>query len=201
MFNDWRHQINRWQNVMRNKIILLTTAGIIATSLFMSCSSIPKNAKPVTGFQPKRYLGNWYEIARFDYRFEKNLSNVMAQYSFLDNGDIKVLNSGFDTKKKKWKSSTGSAKFTKSSDVAALKVSFFKPFYAGYNVIAIDDNYQYALVAGRNLNYLWLLSREKTMPEKVKQQFLGLAKEIGYDVSQLIWVEHDMVSPYAPNSK
>jgi apolipoprotein D and lipocalin family protein len=188
-------------NNMRNKIILLTTAGLLATSLFMSCSSIPKNAKPVTGFQPKRYLGDWHEIARFDYRFEKNLSNVMAQYSFLDNGDIKVVNSGFNTKNKKWKSSTGSAKFRKSSDIAVLTVTFFKPFYAGYNVIAIDADYRYALVAGRNLNYLWLLSREKTMPEKVKQQFLSTAKEIGYDVGQLIWVEHDMANPYATSNQ
>lgn len=185
------------KDMRKNQIILLTAAGLLATSFLMSCSSIPKNAKPVTGFQPQRYLGDWYEIARFDYRFEKNLNNVMAQYSFLANGDIKVVNSGFDTKNKKWKSSTGSAKFRKSSDIAALKVTFFKPFYAGYNVIAIDENYQYALVAGRNLNYLWLLSREKTIPNQVKQQYLNLAKEIGYDVSQLIWVEHDMVSPYA----
>jgi apolipoprotein D and lipocalin family protein len=89
------------------------------------------------------------------------LDNVTAQYSFKENGEIKVLNSGYNTKTKEWKSATGSAKFRKDKTTAALKVSFFKPFYAGYNVIAIDKDYKYALIAGQNLKYLWLLSREK----------------------------------------
>jgi apolipoprotein D and lipocalin family protein len=68
-------------------------------------------------------------------------------------------------------------------------VSFFGPFYAGYNVIAIDRDYKYALVAGESTDYLWLLSREKTMPESVKQEYLQKAKEIGYRTEDLIWVK------------
>ncbi len=79
-------------------------------------------------FDAERYLGTWYEIARFDYKFEKDLDNVTAQYSFKENGEIKVLNSGYNTKTKEWKSATGSAKFRKDKTTAALKVSFFKPF-------------------------------------------------------------------------
>lgn len=67
----------------------------------------------------------------------------------------------------------------------------FRPFYASYNVIALDDNYQYALIAGKNLDYLWILSRSKTIPEEIKSSYLKIAKEIGYDTSKLIWVKHD----------
>ncbi len=181
---------------MKNKKIVLGIAlAAAATVLLSNCASIPKKAKAVSNFDADKYLGTWYEIARFDYRFEKNMDNVSAQYSLKNNGNIRVFNSGHDYKKHTWKSSTGEARFRNSKTVGALKVSFFKPFYAGYNVIAIDEDYQYALVAGSSLKYLWLLSRKKTIPESVKQDYLKLAEEIGYDTSKLIWVKHDQENP------
>lgn len=81
--------------------------------------------------------------------------------------------------------------------MAALKVSFFGPFYSGYNVVALDENYQYALIAGKNLDYLWILSRTKTIPEDIKAAYLKIAREIGYDTSKLIWIKHDKTNnPY-----
>jgi len=76
-----------------------------------------------------------------------------------------------------------------SEHESRLKVSFFKPFWSGYNVIDIADDYKYALVAGKNLDYLWILSREKTIPENIKTRFLEKAKSVGYNTSRLIWVE------------
>lgn len=72
-----------------------------------------------------------------------------------------------------------------------LKVSFFGPFYSGYNVIAIDENYKYALVAGKSTKYLWILSRETTIPENIKKDYLRIAENIGYNIKDLIWVKHD----------
>ena len=74
---------------MKNKIILGTVLAIATITLLSSCSNIPKNAKPIEKFDAERYLGTWYEIARFDYKFEKDLDNVTAQYSFKENGEIK----------------------------------------------------------------------------------------------------------------
>jgi len=65
------------------------------------------------------------------------------------------------------------------------------PFYSGYNVIALDDDYRYALVAGKDLDLLWILSRETMVPEEIKDKYLQLSEEIGYDSSDLIWVEHN----------
>ena len=100
-----------------------------------------------------------------------------------------MINRGYDARKDKWKESVGRAVFVEEPDVAMLKVSFFGPFYAGYNVAALDPEYKYALVIGRNLDYMWLLSREKTMPENIKNQYLETARQIGYDTSRLLWVE------------
>lgn len=165
----------------------------ILSFLFVSCnaSTIPEKAKPVENFDVNRYLGTWYEIARFDFYFERDLNNTTAYYSLDEKGNLKVLNRGFNVKTKEWKQAEGIAKFRAEKNIGALKVSFFGPFYSGYNVIALDSDYKYALIAGKDLDYLWILSREKGIPEAIKQQYLTLANEIGYDVSRLIWVEHD----------
>ncbi len=161
--------------------------------LFSFCSgqSIPKGAKPVKPFDKEKYLGIWYEIARKDFRFERDLSNVTATYTLNKNGTIKVVNRGYKYITKEWKEAIGKAKFAGASDEARLKVSFFGPFYAAYNVIAIDSNYQYALVVGKNTKYIWILSRKTTIPEEIRQQYLKLATDIGFNISDLVWTSHD----------
>ncbi len=173
---------------------IVGAAALVGISLFLnSCASntIPEKATAVQNFDKAKYLGKWYEIARLDFVFEKGLDNTTAEYSLKDNGMIRVDNKGYNAKKDKWSESIGKAKFVGAENVAMLKVSFFGPFYAGYNVIAIDENYKYALVAGDSLKYLWILSREKTIPENIKNDYLKKAKEIGYNTSDLIWVKQD----------
>lgn len=177
------------------KIIAYTALGVgvgagVAAWLHYR-RSIPKNAVAVKPFDLNRYLGKWYEIARYDYFFENNLNNTTAEYSLNTDGTVQVLNRGYNYKTAEWKEAKGKAKFVGDSNEGRLKVSFFGPLYSGYNVIAIDPNYRHALVAGRNLDYLWLLSRDKVMPEDIKNNYLQIASELGYDTSQLIWVKHN----------
>lgn len=87
-------------------------------------------------------------------RFEKDLVNTIANYSLREDGKIKVLNRGYDTINKKWKEAEGKADFVNNSPDGRLKVSFFGPFYAGYNVIMMDPDYENVLVAGNDLKYL-----------------------------------------------
>ncbi len=165
-----------------------------AVTLFISCSSLPEGATPVENFEKEKYLGIWYEIARLDVSFEKNLNNTSAEYSLNEDGTIRVLNRGYNTKKKKWTKAVGKAKFVEDENIGRLKVSFFGPFYGGYNVVALDPEYKYALVAGSSLKYLWLLSRETSVPDKVKSDYLQIAEEIGFNTADLLWVEHDKSS-------
>lgn len=168
---------------------LLVGIGLVLNSC--ACKTIPEKASAVQNFDKTKYLGKWYEIARLDFKYEKGLNNVTAEYSLKENGMIKVDNKGYDFEKDKWKQSIGKAKFVGEETVGMLKVSFFGPFYSGYNVIAIDDDYKYVLVAGESLKYLWILSREKTIPESIKNDYLKKAKDIGYTTSDLIWVKQD----------
>lgn len=173
---------------MKTHVIL--SALVLALAL-ASCRSIPKGATAVKPFNQEKYLGTWYEIARLDYKYERHLDHVTANYGLKPNGLISVTNKGYDTRKQTWKESRGKAKPAGDPQEARLKVSFFGPFYSGYNVIAIDDEYRYALVAGKSTDYLWLLSRSKTMPEDVKTNFLKKAQALGYNTNQLVWVNQD----------
>ncbi len=168
------------------------TLGLFAISIFWNACrvGIPKGAKAVSPFDTKKYLGKWYEIARMDFKFERNLNNVTATYSMEDVNKIRVDNRGYDTVKKEWKQSIGKAKLLNQKE-ARLKVSFFGPFYAGYNVIAIDPEYRYALIAGNDLDYLWILSRSPILPEQVKNSYLNKAKALGYSTEDLVWTVHD----------
>lgn len=165
-------------------ILLLACAGN-----FFACTMEPKiNAKPVSSFEIERYLDDWYEIGRFDFKWEKDIKNVRANYSLNKDGTIKVTNSGYNYVSKKEKQSIGKAKFASSrKDVADLKVSFFGPFYSAYKVIALDPNYQYALVAGANNKLMWILSRTPSIPSNVKENYIKIAQSAGYDLTDFVW--------------
>ena len=173
------------------KIMVFAAVGVGVAAWLHFRSSIPKNAVAVKPFDIKRYLGKWYEIARIDYLFENRLNNTSAEYSLNPDGSVKVLNRGYHSPSGKWKEATGRAIFAGDDKEGKLKVSFFGPLYSGYNVIALDNNYQYALVAGRNLDYLWLLSRERTMPATIIEDYLQQARRLGYDTTKLVWVEQN----------
>ena len=155
------------------------------------CVGIPDAVSPVTGFQLERYLGKWYEIARLDHSFERGLTRVTAEYSLRSDGGVRVLNRGYSASEKAWKEAEGKAYFVTTADQGYLKVSFFGPFYGSYVVFELDrDNYQYALVCGPNKSYLWMLARSPEVPDTLKKTLTEKAAALGFDTSQLIFVDH-----------
>ncbi len=178
-------KMNKVHYIIGGSLLALGTVAVLS-----SCKSIPKGVNAVKPFHAEKYLGHWYEIARLDFHFEKNLINATADYSMNEDGSIKVVNRGYNVKKQEAVEAEGKAKFVESPEEGKLKVSFFGPFYSGYNVIAIDPEYKYALVAGKNHNYLWILSREPELPENIRHQYIQKAKEAGYDTDKLVWSQH-----------
>ena len=165
---------------------------MLSIAFLSGCSWSPEGVTPVTDFEIDRYLGTWYEIARFDHSFEKELDNVSAEYEKRDDGGIKVVNRGFDKNKMEWKQAIGKAYFIDNKQTGRLKVSFFGPFYSGYNILDLDKkHYQFALVCGPNRNYLWILSRTRSIDTKILNVLLDKARHLGFDVSKLIFVKHD----------
>lgn len=170
---------------MTKTLIMATLFSSIL--MLTSCATIPKGVKAVEPFDSQKYLGIWHEVARIDFKFEKNMNQNSATYVQNEDGTIKVINRGYDYKKGIWKEAIGKAKFVKDKNKAMLKVSFFGPFYGGYNVVALDSEYKYALVMGSSPKYAWILSRETSIPQDIKESYLNIARNYGVKVSELIW--------------
>ncbi|MEG2281560.1 MAG: lipocalin family protein [Comamonas sp.] len=176
---------NTW--LMPLKMLTLGAAVMAA-----GCAvSVPAHIQPISNFDAARYAGTWYEIARIDHRFEKGLINANASYALNGDGTLKVINRGFNPETKEWKQVEGKARFLGDSRVAALKVSFFGPFYGGYNVVSLDEQYQTALVIGQDTRYFWLLSRSKNMPQEQLHRLLQKAQAMQVDLSKVILVQQD----------
>ncbi len=161
--------------------------------LFFSCmgqkSTIDKTV--VKELDIQEYLGTWYEIARFDHRFERDMVGVTANYSFRDDGKIKVLNSGYkNSLEGEYSEAIGKAKIPNpDTEPAKLKVSFFWIFYGDYFVLELDKDYQWAIIGSSSDKYLWILSRTPHLPDDLYSDLLNRISKRGYDVSKLIKVE------------
>ena len=156
---------------------------------------IPSGIRPIEHFDLDRYLGKWYEVARIDHSFEKGLQRTQAEYSRLPHGNILVTNRGYNPQRNEWRIAHGKARPTISADIAALKVSFFGPFYSGYNVVALDEEYRWAMVVGSTLDYFWILSRTPSLPQGIRERLLHEAQFLGIDIHKVLWVHQDGVNP------
>ena len=154
------------------------------------CVTLPENVRPVSDFRLERYLGTWYEIARLDHSFERGLSHVTAQYSLREDGGVRVVNRGYSTRDGEWKQAEGKAYFVRDPQTGYLKVSFFGPFYGSYVIFELDhENYRHAVVCGPDTAYLWILSRDRTMDEELRNDLVARAAARGFDTGKLIFVD------------
>jgi len=142
----------------------------------------------------ERYLGTWYEIARYDHRFERGLVGTTANYSFREDGMIRVVNKGFKGSLDGERSeAVGKAKIPDPDVPSKLKVSFFWFFYGDYFVLELDEDYQWAVIGSSSDNYLWILSRVPQMEDSLYDDLLNRLTTRGYDVDKLIKVEQPAV--------
>ena len=168
---------------MKTRIMIVALVAVVA-----GCMSGPKvDNTPVAALDLNRYLGEWYEIARFDHSFERGVEKAKANYTLNEDGTIKVVNSGIKDGKPK----TAIGKGKQTDTPALLRVSFFGPFYADYRVMMIDEGYTYALVGSGSADYLWMLSRTRDLPDSTKSELLSEAKRRGYDTDKLILVKQE----------
>jgi apolipoprotein D and lipocalin family protein len=170
-------------------------AGTLLLLVACTSTSVPAGIQAVSNFDLQRYLGRWFEIARLDHRFEKGMSDVSATYALQPNGSVSVTNRGYLAEQSKWREAIGKAVLTGSPTTASLKVSFFGPFYGGYHVVALDPEYQWALVIGPDLSYCWILARSKQVSAAQRANILEKARAFGVNTDALIWVTQTRQDP------
>jgi lipocalin len=163
---------------------------IILLAVLMGCSSTQEggmiDTSVVDEFDIERYAGVWYEIARFPHSFEKDLVGVTATYTLRDDGKIGVLNQGYrNTFDGKLKKTRATGLIPDPNQPARLKVYFFPFFGAEYNVMALGEDYRYALVGSSTPNFLWILSRSPKLDAELYGMLVEEARRRGYDVGRL----------------
>ncbi len=160
--------------------------------LFMnSCSSVPKKLDPelgVVGYVDiDRYLGKWYEIARYPHSFEEGCYGATALYEKMDDGKIRVINQCRQgSSQGELDEAIGKARVVDPNTNAKLKVQFFWPFEGNYWIIDLDKEYRYAVVSEPNRQYLWILSRSRDMDDGTLQKLKGKIEKMGFDLSYLM---------------
>ena len=170
------------------KQILPIALAAILFPVLSSAQTRHYDNSSVDSFDISRFLGTWYEIARFDHSFERGMDNVIAEYLLRDDGKIDVINSGW--KNGDYKVANGKARQADSiKNPGQLEVSFFLFFYSDYNVMMLDDQYQVALIGSGSPKYLWILSRTPQVSDIVIDALVEEAEGRGYDTSALIWVD------------
>ena len=174
---------------MKNcKLILLPLVVIAITA---SCTTMPpKGMEPVKLVEEvdvERYLGRWYEIARYQTRFEKDIVGATAEYSLREDGRIQVVNSGFKKNLDGDYTEVRAVAWVPDPDItAALKVRFFGLFAADYMIIGLDDtNYDWAIVGNNSRNFLWFLSRTPEIDESLYKKMSDIARSEGFSIEAL----------------
>lgn len=169
---------------MKHILIVICTLVGIGGCRSNSDGAVMDN-RTVQTFDVARFMGKWYEIARYDHRFEEGMTRVSATYTLLDDGRIEVLNAGY--KDGKYKEIKGKAKQPNPADPGKLKVSFFLWFYSDYYVLILDPNYRYVVIGSSSDKYLWIMSRNPDLAEDVIRDLLDQLRERGYDTAKLVY--------------
>ena len=172
-----------------NKKMIPFFGSILLFGMF-SCKQTEIVSKTVPELDIERFMGPWYEIARFDHSFERGLVGCKANYTLQSDGMVKVTNTGYKNSfDGKYKESVGKAYRPDDMEPGRLKVSFFMNFYSDYNVLELSPDYRFALIGSKTDDYLWILSRTPQLPKADLDFLLKSAQSRGYDTSKLIWVE------------
>lgn len=178
---------------------ILTLSSLVVLFISLSASAFDKHKplKTVDYVDLDRYLGKWYEIARFDQKFQKGCTATTATYSRSKNGDINVLNEcRINFPDGRLKSAKGRAWSTNSPMNSKLKVQFFLrwlkiPFFAGdYWILDLDDDYQSVLIGDQSRKYLWILARNKKLAPERYKELVNKAESLGFDSKKLLKTWH-----------
>lgn len=167
----------------------------ILAAVFPAVAEPQKEVQTVAHVDLARYVGTWYEIAAFPMIFERGCVGSTATYSARPDGKIDVLNmcrnGSFEGSPREAK---GVAWVTDTTTNAKLRVQFFWPVSAPYWIIALGENYEYAMVANPNRKNLWILSRTPQMSEAVYTELVQKAVAQGFDVTRLVKTPQQPVS-------
>ncbi len=164
----------------------MTTTMMAGLSIVLGCAAPGPPLDTVSSVELDRYLGKWYEIAKYPNSFQAGCVGAIAEYSLRDDGRISVVNTCYEGDLDgPVDRIEGSARIVDEDTNAKLRVSFFGPFEGDYWIIGLDEDYEWALVGEPRRNFLWILSRTPQMDDETFDSILAMLPDLNYDPSQL----------------
>lgn len=177
-------------------VIAVTALPLMTVGLSGCATGAPFLFPPletVDSVDVERYLGKWFEIARYPVSFEEGCVGVTAEYALRDDGRIRVLNTCIEgTLDGPVRTIEGTGRVIEEETNAKLAVSFFGPFEGPYWILMLDEDYQWAVVGEPSRSTLWILSRTPQLDEDTLDMISAALPDLGYDPERLI------MTPQAP---
>lgn len=180
---------------------LLTVAAVGGAAYYINKKRKEKPLPVADYIDIERYMGTWYEIARLPQCYEKNTKNNAAHYTLNEKGYVEVMNTAVEINNGKSKnvSVKGKAFIMDTATNAKLKVSFFPPICSKYWILAVDQDYQWAVVGHPDRDSFWILSRERNLEIKLLSKLLSMAYDLDFDIENLIFTNHENVTKEKSN--
>lgn len=167
-------------------------AGLAASALVLLTGclhQVEPVVEPIAQLDAERYMGTWYEVMRMPNRFQRDMTQVTANYRLNEDGTFEVVNRGYDTRKGEWNTAVAIARPVEGMS-AGFSVTFQWPFSGGYYIVELGDNYEYAVVVSDSHDYFWLLARQPQLPRWLIDRTLARALEWGYEIDEMIETRH-----------
>jgi apolipoprotein D and lipocalin family protein len=168
------------------KIILFVFVVSVMFAGDCTATNDPLPVTPVQNVDLTRYMGLWYEIARFDHFFQEGCRGSTASYALSPTGEVEISNRCVKEKDNSLREAKGHAWSVDPKGNARLKVSFFWPFRTDYWIIDLGREYEYAVVGSPNRKYLWIMARKPVMDKDVYKHILDLVAQQGFDIGKLV---------------
>jgi len=171
--------------------------ALLLCSLLLACGftarthSATRSVTVVQNFDISRYAGLWYVLARIDHPSEQGLVQTGVYYHGSQNGSLTMVERGLDPSSGQWIKRESVALPARSPQEGAMKLSSQGALASEYNVVALDDNYHWAVVQGATAARSWVLSRTPTLPTEVRGSLLLQARAVGVNTDQLLWVPQE----------
>ncbi len=172
---------------MKRLISMLGLTVVCAFSPLFAANVEPLKSVPYISLD--KYLGKWYEIARYENSFEEGCVGATAEY-WMEDEVLRIINRCFDEKGLEIDYAKGRANVVENSGNSQLRVTFFWPFYGNYWVVKLAEDYRYAIVGEPSRQYLWILARDKVLSEDDTRTILEALPHLGYDGAKLYWTKN-----------
>jgi apolipoprotein D and lipocalin family protein len=177
----------------------VTTAVVLAAAAALQAAvAAPQTpVRTVPFVDLDRYAGDWFEVARFPNRFQRQcVGDVRASYARRADGRVDVLNQCRTDDRRI--EARGIARVVDDRTFARLKVRFapawlaFLPIVWGdYWIIGLAEDYSWAVVGSPDREYLWILARTPRLDDESTAAALAIARANGFDVERLIQAAHE----------